>query len=311
MKKLYLPLLVLGVATFLRFAPKLLASPEQRTEAYFSLQRGWMAHWPFQSGKYAPRVLLAAVRPVAPVWFQVEPQIRMRLDPEDFVSRTILETGEWEPESWRAIASHLERGATLVDVGAHVGYYSLKAATVIGPAGHVIAIEPNPETIAKLEANIQASRAGVITVQPVACADAEAILDLYVAPRSNTGETSLSNANASQSGPSERVYRVRARPLDDIIRQTGVSRVDVIKIDVEGAEYLVLKGAQETLARFHPSLMVEVLDRQLRAMGSSAAQLTEFLRAQGYTARLTAGDNVEFDFSGTAHLPLSSTRPSN
>lgn len=298
MKKLYLPLLVFGLAVVVRSVPKLALSPERRTEAYFSLQRSWMAHWPFDRGRYTPRILLPAVLPVTPVWLQVDPQIRMRLDPADFVSRTILETGQWEPESWQAMHSHLERGATFVDVGAQIGYYSLKAAAVVGPAGHVIAIEPNPQTIAKLEANIAASCAGVIAVERVACSDADTMLDLYAAAPSNTGETSLSRANASQSGAVVRIYRVRARPLDDIIREAGASRVDVIKIDVEGAEYLVLKGSQQTLARFHPSLMVEVLDRQLRAMGSSAAQLTDFLKGHGYTARRATGDNVEFDFSG-------------
>jgi len=122
------------------FVPKMVASPETRTGAYFAMQRGWMAHWPFESGKYAPGVFLPAVMPVAPVWYQVEPHIRMHLDPEDFVSRTILETGEWEPTSWRAMRAHLQGGATFVDVGAQIGYYSLKAAPVVGPRGHVIAI---------------------------------------------------------------------------------------------------------------------------------------------------------------------------
>jgi FkbM family methyltransferase len=296
MKKRYLWLLVPAALACVRFVPKMVAGPEWRTETYFAMQRGWMAHWPFESGKYAPRVLLPAVRPVTPVWFQVDPHIKMQLDPEDFVSRTILETGEWEPTSWQAMRAHLEGGATFVDVGAQIGYYSLKAAHVVGPRGHVIAIEPNPETVSKLQANIQASGASVIAVQPVACSDAEAMLDLFAAPEANTGETSLSMANASQTGAAVHTYKVRARPLDDIVKESGVARVDVIKIDVEGAETLVLKGSQETLARFHPILMVEIIDRQLRQMGSSAAELTDFLRAQGYTARHATGDNVEFGF---------------
>ena len=278
------------------FVPKMVASPETRTGAYFAMQRGWMAHWPFESGKYAPRVFLPAVMPVAPVWYQVEPHIRMHLDPEDFVSRTILETGEWEPTSWRAMRAHLQGGATFVDVGAQIGYYSLKAAPVVGPRGHVIAVEPNPETVAKLENNIRASGAKVIAIAPVACSDAEAALDLLAAPAANTGETSLSKVNASQAGAPVATYKVRARPLDDIVRESGVSRVDVIKIDVEGAEYLVLKGSQQTMAQYHPIVLVEMIDHQLQQMGSSAAQVREFFRAQGYTERHTVGDNVEFGF---------------
>ena len=293
MKRRYLWLVALALVVSLRFGPRLLASSETRTSAYFAAQRAWMAHWPFESGKYLPRVGLAAVAPVTPVWFDVEPHIRMQLDPADFVSRTILETGEWEPESWQVMRAQLGNGATFVDVGAQIGYYSLKAAKVVGPSGHVIAIEPNPETLKKLNANVQASGANV-TVAPVACSDAEAMLDLFAASAANTGETSLSKANAAQSGTVGNTYRVRARPLDDIVRESGVSRVDVIKVDVEGAEFLVLKGAQETLAKYHPMVLVEIIDRQLREMGSSAAELRLFLKGHGYTERKSVGDNVEF-----------------
>ena len=68
-------------------------------------------------------------------------------------------------------------------------------------------------------------------------------------------------------------YRVRARPLDDIVEESGVARVDAIRIDVEGAEYLVLKGAHETLERYHPEIIVELVERQLQAMGTSTAQV--------------------------------------
>src|SRR5215831_1093858 len=127
MKKRYLWLIVPALLACLRFGPKLVANSETRTEAYFAMQRAWISHWPFDGGKYLPRVILPAMMPVTPVWLTVEPQIRMRLDPEDFVSRTILETGEWEAASWQAMRAHLTSGATFVDVGAQIGYCSLKA----------------------------------------------------------------------------------------------------------------------------------------------------------------------------------------
>ena len=88
-------------------------------------------------------------------------------------------------------------------------------------------------------------------------------------------------------------YHVPARPLDSILKESGVNRVDVIKIDVEGAELLVLKGAQETLARYHPTLLIEIVDRQLRQMGTSAAEVTQFLTARGYRESGRFGENIE------------------
>jgi FkbM family methyltransferase len=192
------------------------------------------------------------------------------------------------------VCERLSAGATFIDVGADIGYYSLKAAPIVEAQGHVIAIEPNPQSIERLRVNLAASKPKVVTVAPVACSDTEAMLNLYAAPDVNTGETSLSSANASQIGAVTHTYKVRARPLDDIVRESGVARVDAIKIDVEGAEYLVLKGAQQTLDRFHPMVLVEIVESQLREMGASSAQVRDLLRAHGYREGRHGDLNVEF-----------------
>ena len=274
------------------------SSPETRTRTYFALVREWRAHWPWEIGKD----LLRRVRPkgAGPIRVEIEPHVSMLLDPADSVPRTILETGAWEPETWLAISEHLRAGYTFIDVGAHIGYFSLKAARVVGPAGRVISVEPNPRTVRELQDNIRESRAGAITVYPVACSETEGSLDLFAAPEANTGESSLSRANASQEGNVTEAYKVRARPLDAIIRESNVSRADVLKIDVEGAEHLVLKGAHETLARYHPLLIIEISEPQLKAMGATPAIINDYLRALGYRPRHSFGQNVEYSYNATA-----------
>jgi len=289
--------LVISIAAaLLLIAAVMIVNPAARTKYYFAVERQWAADWPLTRGAALPTRFRWLVRPTEPAWVQLEPGVTMLLDPEDYISRELLRTGTWERPSWDAIHAHLSDGAVFVDVGAHIGYYSLKAARVVGAGGRVIAVEPNPPTVHELEANISASGATVISVQPVACSDAETTLDLFSSPRVNTGQTSLSRDNASQGGRAVTTYHVRARPLDDIVTDTGVSRVDIVKIDVEGAEMLVLKGAARTLARYHPALMVELIDAQLRSMGTSEAAVRAFLQAQGYAARGVFQDNVEFDW---------------
>jgi FkbM family methyltransferase len=219
----------------------------------------------------------------------------MLLDPRDFVARKILSTGHWEPPVAQAIHRHLPPGGVLIDVGAHIGYHSLKAATEVGPAGHVIAVEPNPATLRVLRENIRASGATTVRVEPVACSNAEGTLEFFAAAEANTGESSLSRENASGAGQIAGSYRVRAKTLDAIVKDAALSRVDVIKIDVEGAEMLVLQGARETLARYHPALIVEVIEVQLRAMGTSSAALREYLRAAGYSSG-QAVDEADVEF---------------
>jgi FkbM family methyltransferase len=299
-KLLVLPLLP-GILALTAGVTAKIAGPAARTQAFYGLERNWSAHWPLEIGKSLPERLARHFEPFVPVWLQVEPHVTMLLDPYDKVSGVILQTGTWEPESWRAIAEHLHAGSTFVDIGAHIGYYSLKAAPVVGLGGRVIAVEPNPDTVRRLRDNIRASQAdGVISVKAVACSDAEATLELFAASASNTGETSLSRRNASQEGQIAASYRVRARRLDDILKDSGIGRVDVVKIDVEGAEFLVLKGAQEMLERYHPLIIVELVESQLQAMGTSTAEVVALLHSHGYEWRHSYADNAEF--AATAQL---------
>jgi FkbM family methyltransferase len=213
---------------------------------------------------------------------EVEPGVSLWLDPADAISRTILisRAGKWEPEVWQAISSGLPDGGVFFDVGAHIGYDSLKAATVVGETGRVVAFEPNPNTITQLRSNVAASGARNVVVQPIACTDRETTLTLFdSSPGGNSGSTSLSRENA---GPVTRAYRVRGRPIDDVVKELGLRRLDVLKADVEGAELIVLRGATETLRQFHPKLILEVVPRQLANMGTSVEELEAFIRSLGY-----------------------------
>ena len=286
--RLRLPVLIAIIAAGSLF----MSVPSIRTRGFFAFYRGWQKISP---GSEFPGTIVHYFGPFIPIRVQLEPKINMLLDPNDLVTAVIISTGTWEPETLRTLESHTPPGGTFIDIGAHVGWYSLHAANRVGKAGHVIAVEPNPMTLVKLRDNIAANGDGdVITVAPVACADAEGTLTLFEAPHRNTGESSLALANASQEGQIAQSVKVRSRSLDEIVKDSGVTRVDVIKIDVEGAELLVLKRAQGVMARYRPAIVVEVVDGQLKAMGTSEKELMSFMTAQGYTAKRTFERNVEF-----------------
>lgn len=219
-----------------------------------------------------------------PVWMELEPNIKMLLDPSDLISRVLLLTGEWEPGELAIIQQHLTPGGTFVDVGAHIGYCSLKAATLVGANGRVIAIEANPETVRKLRDNVAASAANV-TVEAGACSDSEATVEFFTGSQSNTGSGSISRNNAGSWGVPGAVYSVQARTLDAILAAAKVSKVDVMKIDVEGAELKVLKSGRRTLASHHPVLLIELEEQLLDSMGTSSNEVKEFLRFYNYSCR--------------------------
>jgi FkbM family methyltransferase len=272
-----------------------MARPSWRTRGYFAFARAWYSHYPFAAGQLWPTTFARHFEPFVPVWVQTEPGVTMLLDPYDVVSEVILVTGDWEPKTWNALAQHIPAGGTFIDVGAHIGTYSLKAAKLVGPQGRVIAVEPNHDTLLKLQDNIRASGAGaVILVAPVACSDSETTLTFYAAPRANTGMSSLSLTNAGRLGGIAASYQVRARRLDDIVKEAGVTRVDAIKIDVEGAEFMVLKGAVEILDRYRPVVSAELIDEGLKEMGANSAEVVAFMRSHGYEPQQYEEQNMVF-----------------
>jgi FkbM family methyltransferase len=282
-RTLLIALVLLGVT--LVVAGRFEAGRGLIVRSYVRAERLWSRDFPVVRAKGALRrlePLLSRIGVLGPVRLEVDPGVSLLLDSEDEIARTILVSrqGKWEPEVWAAISSGLPKGAVFFDVGAHIGYDALKGARLVGETGRVVAFEPNPNTLALLRSNIEASGAHNIIVQPIACTDAETTLTLFDStPGGNSGSSSLSQANA---GARTRPYTVRGRPIDDVVAELGLSRVDVLKADVEGAELLVLRGAAQTLRRFHPVLILEVVPRQLHNIGTSVEELNAFIKAAGY-----------------------------
>lgn len=279
-------LVTLGVLGLLWFIG--ISDPERTTHTYLAIDRAWYTTLKDYRGSDALRridPLMQRLGLLRPVRIELEPHVSFVINPSELVERQIYRNRYWEPEVWKGISSALREGAVFFDIGAHVGYYSLKSARVVGPSGRVVSFEPNPRTVKMLEANIRMSNAVNITVEPIACTDREQTVDLYSGAADNTGTASLSKENAQAFNAKTTPYRVRGRPIDDVVRELDITRLDCMKLDVEGAETMVLRGSLETLKRFHPVLVTEVIERQLKSMGSSEHELRELLTRAGYKGR--------------------------
>jgi FkbM family methyltransferase len=177
----------------------------------------------------------------------------------------------------------LSEGAVFFDVGAHIGYFSLKASAKVGSMGRIVAFEPNPEILKLLRENIVANKAGNVLVEPIACTDREQTLTLWASASFNTGMSSLARENAEISYEEPpRPYTVRGRPIDDVVRELDLTKVNAIKVDVEGVEVEVLRGAMKTLKRFHPKLVIEVDLRQLANFKTTPEDLVVVITGAGY-----------------------------
>lgn len=146
-------------------------------------------------------------------------------------------------------------GDVFVDVGANVGSWTLAAARAVGPQGLVIAVEPVPHMADALRRSARANRLANVRVAEVALAEAGGTRPFSV-EHGNSGGSRL----GLMDNDAEREFSaitVRTAPLDEVAREHGLSRLDVVKIDVEGFESDVLAGAGGSLERFAPAIVME------------------------------------------------------
>lgn len=172
---------------------------------------------------------------------------------------------QYEPPSLApVIEAFLGRGSTFVDVGANVGVYTGWASRCVGDGGRVIAFEPVPATRAHLEYVVSLNSLDNVRVVPKALGDGPGTVTLWVVPNAS----GLSSAVAPADGSSARPVEVPMSTLDDELSTAGGSSPALVKIDVEGYEMAVLRGAVRTLgADDGPAVLFETSGDHLARAG--------------------------------------------
>jgi len=201
--------------------------------------------------------------------------------PKGAAGALIYYLGSSEPESAAFITRFLKPGMIFFDVGAHIGEYSLLAASCVGYGGQVHAFEAQPTTAELLRQNCAANRARNVVVNSCAVSDHEGHLDFDI-----HAEPTMSSIATSERGNRGTVTRIRVRSttLDEYCGEKALWP-DLVKIDVEGAERLVLEGASRMLSRpAHraPAVVFECLDSTYRQFGCSPDQVVALLQSHGY-----------------------------
>jgi FkbM family methyltransferase len=200
-----------------------------------------------------------------------------RVHPRDFgVTLELHSTGEYESGTRQFLLTSLKPGMTFIDIGAHVGLFAIPAAKLVGPSGRVFAFEPNPSNRELLEANIAANGVENITVVPKAVSDCNDRMRLHCSPY-NTGDHQL-----YYSGRGRRSVEVEVVRLDEFMEQHG-GAVDLVKMDVQGAEARVLKGMHELMtANDGVVLVVELSPWMLRDIGDDPMAMLDDLVERGF-----------------------------
>ena len=190
--------------------------------------------------------------------------------------------GSFEPNEFAFLDRMLQPGMVFVDVGANDGYYTLFAANRVGPSGRVLAVEPSSRERSNLERNIARNRLANVTVLPVALGAESGNADLRLAQGKHSGHNTLGNF-ANDGVLAESVETVEVLTLDRVVSDLALTKLDVVKIDVEGAEASVIAGGRQVLKAMRPLILLEISDRALRGQGSDARKLIALLRSElGY-----------------------------
>jgi FkbM family methyltransferase len=202
---------------------------------------------------------------------------------------------QWEL-SWRLI----RRGDTVVDVGANIGMWGLRAARQAGPQGSVHCFEPNGHNADRLSAHATLNSLTNLQVHRIALADRCGSATFYAPVPEDSGAGSLAPNEGLRGGA-----EVELATLDSITTEMELGRINLLKVDVEGAEELVFRGAHQTLAGDSaPIVLFESAPDMARLMGSSCEAVGGLLEAHGYRIyryresrmmAVTVGDDHDFD----------------
>jgi FkbM family methyltransferase len=195
-----------------------------------------------------------------------------RLVPSVLPQRQILTDGVYEPAETKFVQKWVKPGMVALDIGAHIGYFSLLLSRLVGPTGKVHAFEPTPRTFELLMANIELNQCD--NVRANNCAVGERCGAFHLVENtaySASGTNFMDEADGSTATVT--------------VDSLNLPQVDFIKIDTEGFEMRVLHGADQTLRRCRPAMLLEVNSDALVRAGNSARGLIDYLKELGYSLR--------------------------
>jgi FkbM family methyltransferase len=210
---------------------------------------------------------------------------RMFLDPVFGVGNSIAETGSFEHGMERTLANELRHGMTFVDLGANEGYFTVQGARLVGPTGSVVAVEPQDRLIPVIERNLELNDLGNVTVVKAAISDSEGSATLHLPPEpGHAGFTRMTR------------YRVPTQQTETITLARlfaccGIANADVMKVDIEGAEYQAILGSREIFNAHRVKVLA--LDLHLTQLGNTRTdELIAFVEGCGYRREICYENTV-------------------
>jgi FkbM family methyltransferase len=215
---------------------------------------------------------------------------RFWVDPASYQGLRILRTGEYEPDMANVLKTWLRPGDTFIDLGANEGYFSVLAAKLVGPSGHVVAIEPQARLQAVVARNLELNHIDRVSLVHAAVSDREGTAALHLTPGVNNSASSLMQPTRYSLATEQ----VPTTTLLSLLDRQNVARARLLKIDVEGWEYEAVLGSRELFrAGRIDALALELHPHLLSARGLDGSEIVRFLESCGYRPQ-TLGEHTVY-----------------
>ncbi len=255
---------------------------ELTRDAYWEAMQDW--HRKLQGYQELVKAAGLDALEVGPTGLQVrlDGGARIGLEPEDFRSppNVLLNDGEYEPTEWAIVRALGVTVRTVLDVGANIGWYSVRLAAARGDRPGIHAFEPVPTTYKVLQGNVAANAfEGRIEAHDYGLSDRDDVATFYLPER--TGSVAASERPLFEE-EQQVVAECRIRRLDDVVRESVFEDIDFVKCDIEGGEFGFLKGAQGVLETSRPTVLLEMLRKWAKVYGYHPNDIIGWMKALGY-----------------------------
>lgn len=219
-------------------------------------------------------------------WYKDHYGLLLKLHPYFLIDREIIAFGSYEPRLQKFISKNITPGMVCIDVGANIGAVSLHLALQTSKTGMVYAFEPLPSNARRLREHTRKNELdSCLKICDSALSDKNSELELLVALPSHPNQGMASLVEYTHGDLIERVT-VKSETLDSFCASNQISRLDFIKVDIQGAEPLFLEGARKTLQTLKPKLIMEVAPSSMGSTGYTSNNFLSLTESLGYNAFL-------------------------
>lgn len=160
-----------------------------------------------------------------------------------------------EPLTTHLMINELKQDMICVDLGSNIGYYAVIESNLIGETGKIFAIEPSPVNFPVLKSNLENQKMNNFLAFNIAIGDKNEEMEFIISSKSNWSKIRMNNEKIN---PEDKIIKIPVKTLDSFVNENNITKIDILRMDVEGFEYNILLGANKILEKFKPKIFVEI-----------------------------------------------------